>query len=767
MHLTAEQKKIIHHPGGHARVSAVAGSGKTTAMAGRVHQLLQQGVGPNRIMVLMFNRSARDAFAHRLQQLMAGTGLKAPDVRTFHSLGLRLIKSFTARKALPPSRLVTAEYLLEKMAREAVKKYALQAGGDEQWWSRENMEEFLTFIDLVKAHTDTPHTIFRSYRFEDQLDYFSEAFNTFEAMRSSARIRFYADLIHEPVMAIRRDQQLADWVAGHVDHIIVDEYQDINEVQQQLLKAIAGSRAQVMVVGDVDQCIYEWRGAKPEYITSRFAGDFPGPVTYTLSTTFRYGHRLALAANHLIANNRLRDRKLCLARPDNPDTRILCLEETDPHPVIKVIGNWLESGRPLREAAVLVRLYALSVPVELALLEQNIPYRLSGHETVFSCPEIRALLGYLHLCAGDLDAAGERETAITRITAMLTNPHLWLRQDAIQALAAEILHNPGSAAKLIRGQANGVESTFLAGRITDLAAVWQEVSRLPPSTPAAVILEKVIRDTELYEHYRYSSRPAAAENKIKTCRAFIRFARQGGLDVSRFLAEIELLARSSTEPDNNALLITSIHRAKGLEWPLVILPGLEDGALPYRQEDDPEGGGNIEDERRLFYVAMTRASEQLCFIHPPDNRLQQRQKSGDCSCPASTEDGACPASCFLYESNLDFSDRLGERIYQPKAGAGALQAADIATARRYVKAVDAAVDLKRGRPAPEQAAAGQRPPLAINELGEGVMVEHAVFGTGIVVDADRGKGIVTIDFGKAGSKNLVVKHAGLQPEVIG
>lgn len=627
------------------------------------------------------------------------------------------------------------------------------------------MEGFLLFIDLVKAHTDTPQEIFAGYCFEDQLDYYVGAFATFEAMRTAARVRFYPDLIHEPVMAIRKDPALADWVAGHVNHVIVDEYQDINEVQQQLLKCIAGSRAQVMVVGDVDQCIYEWRGAKPEYIISRFDRDFPQTADYTLSYTFRYGHRLALAANHLICNNKLRDRKLCLARPENPDTRILCREEGDFHPIVKISNRWQESGRTLGEAAVLVRLYAQSIPVELALLEHSIPYRLVGHESVFSCPEIMALLGYLQLCQGSLAGQNTAETSQARIKAMLTNPHLWLKQEGIRALADKIMQSPQSAPDLIRMLAQDVQSTYLAERMIDLAAVWYEVAGLSPATSAALVLEKVIRETELYDHYRYSSRPASAENKIKTCQAFVRFARRRKLNVDDFLDEIHELATPSIPDSSTTLLITSIHRAKGLEWPLVILPGLEDGAVPYRTEEDEEGGDHIEDERRLFYVAMTRASEQVCFLHPPDNRLQRRKERGDCRCPETTEDGDSPASCFLYEANLDFSDRLGKKIYQPDAGTAPLQAADIAIGKRYLKAVSAKIKLRRSKPSPKShpAPTGRRPPLTINDLAEGLLVDHPLFGPGVVTSADRRKGVVSVHFEEHGSKNLVVKYAGLQP----
>ncbi len=764
MQLTQEQNNIIHHTTGHAKVSAVAGSGKTTAMVARVRHLLQQGVAPDEILILMFNRSARDAFADKLRRLLQGSGLRSPEVRTFHSLGLRLIKSFTARNILPAHKLLTQEFQMEKLAREAVKKHAAEAGGNEQWWSRENMEGFILFIDLVKAHTDPAQAIFDGCDLEEQFSYYVEAYAVFESMRIAAQVRFFADLIHEPVAAIRQDKEHADWVANNVDHIIVDEYQDINEVQQQLIRHIAGSRAQVMVVGDVDQCIYEWRGAKPEYIISRFGRDFPDPASYTLSYTFRYGHRLALAANHLIRNNKLRDRKLCLARPENPDTRIHWLKEKDLHPIVTIINSWQEQGRSLSEAAALVRIYAQSVPVELALLEHSIPYRLVGHDTVFSCVEIMALLGYLHLCQGSLGEMGDLETGRAIVVAMLTNPHLWLKQDVTRTLAGEIVNAPTSAPGLIRQYAAKVDAPWLATRMLDMADSWQMISNIAATTPAANVLDKAIDETELFDHYIYASRPASAENKIKTCNAFIRFARRGKQDVNGFLAEIRQLAARVSTDDDNALLITSIHRAKGLQWSTVILPGLEDGVVPFRQDEDEEEADDIEDERRLFYVAITRASEQLFLIHPKDDRLQKRMKKGDCRSPDATEEGTM-ASCFLYEANLEFSDCLGRGVGQPETVTAPLRADDIRTGSRYIKAVKAQIPLKRtgksSRRKPDSHV-GNETILTINELAEGVIVRHPYFGSGIVTEVDRQRGVVSVEFDQRGIKKLVINVARLQ-----
>ncbi|MCI5120401.1 MAG: ATP-dependent helicase, partial [Candidatus Electrothrix sp. AUS4] len=195
------------------------------------------------------------------------------------------------------------------------------------------------------------------------------------------------------------------------------------------------------------------------------------------------------------------------------------------------------------------------------------------------------------------------------------------------------------------------------------------------------------------------SRPALAENKIKSCQAFVRFAQKTGKSVEKFLLEIEELAAKgaakSPGGQQEGILITSIHRAKGLEWPLVILPGLEEGIVPFGQDREEQEAGDIEDERRLFYVGMTRAKEQLFLTYPQDSRLERRKKAGDSRSPVSTEKGAYPASCFLYEANLDFSEGLGGAILAPDAQKEAVEGADLTLGKRYLKEVQSGVRLKK------------------------------------------------------------------------
>lgn len=765
MNLTEEQQLIVAHNGGHAKVSAVAGSGKTTTMVARVRHLLEQGVAANRIMVLMFNRSARDSFSAKLNAALKPLGLFPPEVRTFHSLGLRLVQSFCKRGSLAARTLLTADYQLEQLAKEAVKQAMEQDDDSRNWLAKDAMEGFLNFIDLVKANTRPPAALFDELGLDDSLSYFIHAFEVFEQIRNQQRVRFYADLIYEPVMAILADPALAQWVGNHVDHIIVDEYQDINEVQQQLLKAIAGSLAKVMVVGDVDQCIYEWRGARPEYIIDRFQHDFPNPATYTLSYTFRFGHQLSLAANHLIHNNHLRDRKLCRSFPGSRETQLHCVIDEHPHPIIGIVGDWQKQGRTLREAAALVRIFAMSVPLELALLEAAIPYRLLGHERVFECPEIMALTGFLMLCHGGSNLPPEM------ITAMLANPHLGLKRDSLDALARDIASSSDQAPELILSRINRDTPPFLQRQIEERAIAWREIQQLPKSSKAHDILSVIINKTGLFDFYHsFSSRLSQADNRIKTCQAYVSFAQRLNLPIDQFLDQIDHLHHQSAEPAEESLLITSIHRAKGLEWPLVIIPGLTDGSFPMIEDTSELALSNPEDERRLFYVAMTRARERLFFIHPQDPRLLRQQQAGASRFIPPVEDKPPVASRFLYESNLWLSSKLGDAILLDDAPSPAnhhltpITAADSELANDYLRAIDSGLPRIQS-PAPRKnkvKAANTGGFLTIDDLAEGLMVHHQIFGNGVVTAVpDRQRGKVKVLFEIYGPKVLIADIAKL------
>ena len=757
MNLTDEQQQIINHSGCHARVSAVAGSGKTTTMVARIGWLLQQGTKADEIMVLMFNKSARDSFADKMHHQLSDAARQLPEVRTFHALGMRLVNSFTRRSALPRYDLVTEEYIQEKLARQVANEVYRTERENEGWLAGEEVEEFLAFIDQVKSTVSEAAAVFNKLDLASRYSYFIRAYELFEKVRKERKIRFYADLIHEPLLAMLADDELALWVADRVEHIIVDEYQDINEAQQQLLKILAGKRAKVMVVGDVDQCIYEWRGARPEYITTRFQIDFPKPKNYQLSYTFRYGHQLSLAANHLIAGNRKRDQKLCISHETNGNTILTCLEEQKKHPVIAVLSAWRSGGRSLRDAVVLVRLFAQSVPVELALLEAGIPYRLEGNAQVFDCAEVLALTGYLRLVLGTL-ADDEQPAREKMLTAMLSQPHLGIKREDMAVLVQSIAENPQAVVSLLRDRSSSDLPPFIRKRFADTADNWQWLTGNSSSGRADVLLKRIVQKLNLYDFYHnFSARSATAENRVKTCQAFIDFAAAQNLSVTQLLTKVAEFKSAADAKTEETLLITSVHRSKGLEWPLVILPGLEEGAFPFYRERE-SAVDDLEDERRLFYVALTRAIEQVVCIHPIDAEL----KRCIVKCCGKIPGPMVRASRFLYEANPGLSVGLGEMLAGKNAD-HTMSADDTTIARQYLESVGARAQLVEDGKQEKTPATPSSKILEIHEIGEGLRVWHHVFGAGTVrAIKDRKQGRLTVFFDDHGEMILLAAYAKLR-----
>ncbi len=762
MQLTQEQKNIIQHRQGHARVRAVAGSGKTTTMVERICHLLKKGVNAQQILVLMFNKSARDSFNQALLKRLDSTDLVSPEIRTFHSLGLRLTESFTRRGELPEFKLITEERYKEHLVRQTIQQVAAKQGED-LWDIKEKLEELIEFIDLVKAHYQQPAQVAKEIDLPSKLAWFIDAYELFEQLRKQQQVRFYADLISEPLSALQANDELQAWVANRVDYIVVDEYQDINESQQQLLRYVAGTRAQVMVVGDGDQCIYEWRGAKPEYISHRFVKDFPNPVDYSLSYTFRYGHRLSLAANHLISNNPEKGRKLCLSHADNFNTQIECCEMTTgaKHPILQILTDWQNQNRKLEEAAVLVRLYAMSIPVELALLEAGISYKLLGGATVFNCPEIKALTGYLMFCFNGLEDISVEERQ-DYLQAMFTQPHIGLKKNQLEQFIDGCSEKPELIPFYISELISEDLPAFRKKKLKEYADIWQWLAGLDGSEDGAFVLKQLINRFDLYNFYQdYSARQSVAENRIQTCESLIRFVAGKFLSISEFLSTFETL-KNERHGKGGGLLITTVHRAKGLEWPLVILPGLDQGNFPFEQKNEKTQTGKIasfEDERRLFYVAMTRAVEQLYLIHPSDYSFQQAFKVGRGSVQRQINEPV--ASCFLYEANIRVSGKVGAAI----TGQGSLEgflAEDVTMSNDYLKRVNADCGLveKHELTQAEKEMSTFKKRLTIAEAKEGVEIIHDKFGEGKITQiADKKQGRIKASFAHHGEVVLLLAYA--------
>lgn len=652
MGYTTEQIAVVNHDGGHAIVGAVAGSGKTHTMVARVIHLLKAGVEPRRILVLMFNKSAQEEFERRLKLACAEEGLPVAEVLTFHGFGMRISRRLVEAGLLNGAKLETEGYTIRKMAREILQR--VNAEGDEDNLLDLNFEvvtEFLDTIDILKGELfPTPDERWAA-TVRDVDKRFVRGFSLFEEARFDRGIRLFSDLIYDPVMAALSNPDVERFIGGRYDHVIIDEFQDINEAQMTLVRMIAGKRAFVMAVGDEDQTIYRWRGAKPDYMTSLFTKEFPGADRYTLPHTFRYGHSLSLLANFVITRNGNRTDKICVSGIERDTALDVRLVASNPGAeVLKIVKEWTGTGRGLNEVAVLVREYAHSISSEVALLQDGVPYRIVGAAPFFDRADVLGLRAYLQLAAGGMAAVESTERRTKLVQALLMTPTLYLRRDTVEMIAEAVAESPDDLLSIAESffRSDSRALPFTRDRRLRAVETWRWVMGIGPTKKAADLLGEILQRTNLQKEIEKNiPDPRESAEKIRMIWQIVKLARERGESPTGFVAFLDQLAADygAAEARDDRVLITSCHRAKGLEWPLVILPELTDGSFPVIR--DGSGDGEIEDERRLFYVAATRAKERLALLAPMDQALLMSSRTGRSDPPSNPL-----ASRFLYEANL-------------------------------------------------------------------------------------------------------------------
>lgn len=679
MKVTSEQQRVVDHTGGHAKVLAGAGSGKSTTMVARIVRLLESGMPQESILVIMFNKDASESFKEKLRRQI---GQNKITVKTFHSLGYALL-----RELLPKDekwQLVTNEYQVLSMCREVLARYAPDQGKRVSFAAAKNFD---AFVGLVKSVGGDPLNVFSKHGISVDRRYYLTAFSAFEKERKQKKILTFSDQIYDSAVLLEQKKH-REKVQNRYDEIIVDECQDICPVQERMVLALAGTRAKVMVVGDDDQTIYEWRGANPSYMVKDFDQSFKGATTYLLSKTFRFGHQIALAANYLISNNKARAPKVTTAAPGaTPTTLVLDTAAIAQPSVTKHVNEWVSTGGKLADVAVLVRSFSQAIPVELSFLNEGMPYRVIGGNPLLESGDIQALICSMHLATGTFKELPEKTAAEYAISYLL-NPDPGIPQDERKHLLGKIRQDPLGFCTILDDYQFNCREQYIRERVRRRVDSWRNLDVMASYGPAAVI--DFALDANGFIHaikYKANGDESEEEEMMRVFESFKAYITHRGGDLLDTVQHLEGLMQSykqSASESADSVLITSMHRSKGLEWPLVILPGLAQGKVPHIPKD-PETA-DIEGERRLFFVAMTRATHKLVLIAPQDRRLNSKAKMGDAEPPRDLIADNSQASQFLYESNIYLSqnaDRLIESGVVPE------KAVSKSVAEDYLKALSA------------------------------------------------------------------------------
>jgi DNA helicase-2/ATP-dependent DNA helicase PcrA len=601
--LNPPQREAVTTIEGPLLVLAGAGSGKTRVIVHRIAYLLQRGVDPESILAVTFTNKAAGEMRERVT---AVAGAPAVDVfvSTFHSFGLWLLKQ-------------------EHRAAGLAKRFAICDAGDQIALVKRCMREVKVDDRAFDAHRVLA-MLSRAKgegrkrirpRPEGQGDDYdlvaSEVYPRYQRALAAQRAVDFDDLIARPVELLSTDGALRARYARRFRHLLVDEYQDTNAAQLELLKLLAGAERNVCAVGDDDQAIYGWRGAEVRNIL-RFERHFPGAKEVRLEQNYRSTGHILACANAVIARNaQRRPKRLFTAAGEGDRVRVAALptEEDEARFVAEEIARLRREGRSFADVAVLYRLNAQSRPLEEALREASIPHAVHGGPAFFDRAEVRDLLAYLKVCVAPHD-----EVSLARIVnvpprgigdASLERVHAWAVERGVHLF--EALRRAPEVPDLPRGAAERMAAF--------VALVERHRARFEGGRPAEAA-RALAAEVDLYGHARASVQSfEAGQRKVDAIDGVLRSLdgyeqRNARPSLAAWLARLALDSRAEEDPAQaEGVPLMTLHAAKGLEFPVVFLVGAEEDLLPCAGIQGE--ARDLDEERRLAYVGITRARERL------------------------------------------------------------------------------------------------------------------------------------------------------------
>lgn len=614
-HLNEAQRQAVTAPATNQLILAGAGSGKTRVLVHRIAWLIEvEKVSPFSILSVTFTNKAAREMKARIEELM-NLNTRGMWVGTFHGIAHRLLKAHWKEAGLPQNfQILDSDDQLR-----LIKRVTQQLQLDEKQWPARQTQWFINAQkdegirpDYIQP-TGDPYitTMARLYREYEQ------------ACHRGGMVDFGELLLRCHELWLNSPALLSHY-QSRFPFILVDEFQDTNTIQYAWLRVLAGKQSKVTAVGDDDQSIYGWRGAKIENIQT-FEQDFQGTSIVRLEQNYRSTSTILDAANAVIENNQGRLGKTL--RTDDEKGEAIDLyagfnEQDEARFVVERILGWLKQGRLRSDCAILYRSNAQSRVLEEALLREAMPYRIYGGQRFYERLEIRNALAYLRLIASRLDDA-----AFERVINTPTRGIGGKTVESIRLLAREQGSSLWQAAELM--VANKSLSPRALKSVTAFLDLINQLEITCTDTPLADMAEKVIYQSGLYEFHKSEkgekgqARTENLEELLNACRAFEVEDVEAPV-LNQFL-DTAALDSGDTQADEfeDAVQLMTLHSAKGLEFPLVFLVGAEENLFPHRMSaEDPQ---RLEEERRLCYVGITRAMKKLVITYAESRRLHGQE----------------------------------------------------------------------------------------------------------------------------------------------
>ncbi len=621
--LNPPQREAIRYLDGPLLVLAGAGSGKTRVITQKIAYLIEEcGFEPRNIAAITFTNKAAKEMQERVDQLLAGKPAKGLTISTFHSLGLRVLREEAKVLGYKPKFSIFDSTdcfgIVSELAGSVDKATIRKLQSVISNWKNALVSPDFA---LKNAQNDTEALAARAYAS------YSATLKAYQAVD-------FDDLISLPVEIFENYPDVLNKWQNRLRYLLVDEYQDTNACQYKLLKLLAGPRAAFTAVGDDDQAIYGWRGADVENLRG-LPRDYPNLKLIKLEQNYRSTVRILKAANALIAHNeKLFDKKLWsdLGHGD-PITVTVCQdnEREAESVVMKLQAHKFEHRGEFRDYAVLYRGNFQARALEQFLRDQRVPYLLSGGQSFFDKAEIKDITAYLRLLTNSDD-----DPAFIRA---VTTPKRGVGGSTLEALGsyAGERHISLFAAVFEQGFAHRVQARQLAP-LVEFCEFINRMEYRANKEPAAQVMPDLLNaigyEAWLYDH----EEPRAAQSRWGNVFEFSNWLSKKGeedgktlIDLTQTIALINMLDKK--DGDTDAVQLSTLHAAKGLEFKHVFLIGIEEGVLPHRESLEP---GKIEEERRLMYVGITRAQRSLHLTYC------EKRKQGKELIP-------CEASRFINE----------------------------------------------------------------------------------------------------------------------
>ena len=739
--LNPEQQAAVEHGDGPLLILAGAGSGKTRVLTSRVARLVAEtGVPPRRILAVTFTNKAAGVMRDRIAEQL-GEEPRGLWVGTFHSICARLLRREGDR--LPRGAHFTIYD--EDDARRALKQAMEEVDLDPARWAPNALRARVSDAKNALVGPDE----YGTQAFDLMSRAVATVYPAYEKVLVRSNAYDFDDLLLHTVRLLEDHEDVGDRYAERFLHVLVDEYQDTNHAQYRIVRRFAQGHGNVCVVGDDDQSIYGWRGADVSNILD-FERDFAGAAVVRLEENYRSTPAILEVANEVIANNRSRkEKRLRTTRPAGEPVTLR--QFTDERAEASWVVGQIEQGeggyRP-DQAVILYRTNAQSRPFEDALRRARLPYRIVGGVRFYERREIKDVFAYLQLVVNPAD-----EAAFVRAVSW---PRRGVGSVTLERLRADAMAS-GQSLLVAAETASDIPGIPPAGAnaLRDFAAGISALSELSAGANTEEVIRECIRSFGLVQALELeddgADRIANLTELLAAASAFdsteVEDAAEGASELELYLQSAALRADIDDYNDRApGVTLMTLHNAKGLEFPVVFVVGLEDGLFPLSRA--METTEELEEERRLFYVGVTRAEDRLFLTH-----AQRRWRYGD-------EQRSAPSQ-FLAELPDGPVRRHWSAASRPRVQ------------RKSTLPDTDTTEWSWKRPISRQSAAPKDREVSY-DFGDsqeelliqaGARVVHPEFGEGEIVSVSgRGSGVkAEIDFGDSGVRKVMVAHAGLRP----